>query len=116
MKTARNIAIIMLLAAAVAFTPGGKTASRVISTTLSIAFLSALTWFAMIAYRQNRVTLYSLGERNRAILYGALGAATLTVIATSQLWATALGVLVWFMLVGFEVYAVIFVYRAWREY
>jgi polyferredoxin len=115
-KTARNIAIVALLSAAVAFTPGGRTASRVISTTLSIAFLSALAWFAMIAYRQNRVTLYSLGERNRAILYAAFGAATLTLIATSQLWGTALGVLVWFLLIGLAVYAVIYVYRAWREY
>ena len=36
-------------------------------------FLGAIVWFASRLYRQHRTTLYSLGDRRRAILYVALG-------------------------------------------
>ena len=115
-KTARNIAIILALGAIVAFTPGGGTASRVIIQAISILFLAVIAWFAALMYRQHRVTLYSLGDGRRAALYSAVGVGVLTLTATSRLFATGAGVLVWFILIGAAAYTVIAIIWAARSY
>ena len=88
--TVRNIAIVAALAALVVLVPGGGTGASVATQAVSIAFLGALLWFAVLMYRQHRVALYSIGDRNRAILYVAAGVAALTLTATRRLWPRAL--------------------------
>jgi hypothetical protein len=114
--TARNVLIILLLAAGVAFLPGGGSGAAIATQTLSLAFLGALGYFASIMYRQHRVTLYALGDARRAIVYVALGVVLLTVTATSRLWSTSGGIVVWFVLVGSATYAVIAIVVAARRY
>src|SRR3954453_6000011 len=99
-KAAVNILIVLALAAAVAFLPGGGTTSRVIIQLFGIVFLAGLAFFAYRLYREYRVPLYSLGDRNRAILYCSIGAATLAVSGTPKLWDTGAGTLLWFVMVG----------------
>jgi len=116
-STLRNVLIVALLAAVVAFVPGGGTAGGVLRQVLSLLFLGAIGWFAAVTYRQNRVAIMSLSGRNRLLLYGSIGLAALTATATSRLWhAGALGVLVWFALIGAASVGVFSVYRAYQQY
>ena len=114
--TARNVAIILALAALVVLVPGGGTGASVAIQVLSLAFLATLTWFASVMYRQNRVALYSLGDTRRGVLYMSLGVALLTITATSRLWHTGAGIIVWFVLVGGAAYAVLAVVLSARRY
>jgi hypothetical protein len=115
-QTVRNVAIILVLAALVALVPGGGEASDGILQALVIAMLSFIAWFGVRMYRERRSDLYSLGERNRAILYGSVGVAVLTVTGTDRLWDTGAGMLAWFALIGVAVYGAYYVFRASREY
>jgi hypothetical protein len=114
--TARNVLIILALAAAVAFIPGGGSGADVAIQTLSIALLGALAWFASIMYRQHRSNVYSLGDRRRAIVYFALAVALVTLSATHRLWNTSAGSVVWLVLIGACLYAVIAIAVAARRY
>ncbi len=116
MTAARNVAIILALAAAVMLLPGGGNASAGILQVLVLAMLASIAYFAVRLYREHRVDLYSLGDRNRTILYSAVGLAALTLTATNRLWDTGPGSIVWIALMALAVYAVYFVFRASREY
>jgi hypothetical protein len=62
------------------------------------------------------VALYSLGDSRRAGLYAAVAVAVLTLTATSRLFATSAGVLVWLVLIGAAAYTVIAIVWAARSY
>jgi hypothetical protein len=115
LKVARNIAIILALAALVVWAPGGGTGSRIVIQAVSIAFLAVIAWFASIMYRQHRVALYSLGDSRRAALYGAIAVAVLTLSATGRMLTTGPGVLLWFVLIGAAAYTVIAIVWAARS-
>jgi multisubunit Na+/H+ antiporter MnhB subunit len=114
--TVRNVVIVLALAAAVAFVPGGGTTGAVVGQILSILFLVAIGFAAYKVYREQRVAIYSLGDRNRALLYGAIGLAVLAIAGTNKLWRTGPGTAVWFAMVAAASFAVFTVYRASREY
>jgi hypothetical protein len=116
LATVRNIAIIVALAAVVAIVPGGGAAANTVLQAASLLFLSVLAWFALIMYRQHRSSLYSLGDRRRALVYAALAVATLTLTATPRLWNTSTGSVVWLILMGLCIYAVVAVAWAARRY
>jgi hypothetical protein len=116
LKTARNVAIVALIAAAIYFLPGGGRAASTFEAVLLVAFGFGIAYLAMRLYREHRVALHSLGDRHRALLYGALAIAVFALTARARMWQTGLGELVWFALVGFVVYTVLAVYRRWRMY
>ena len=87
-----------------------------VSQAVSLAFLASLAWFASVMYRQHRVTLYSLGDGRRAILYVAAGVATLTLTGTSRLWKSGAGEVAWLVLLGGAIYAAFAVIWAARKY
>ena len=116
MRNARNVLIILVLAAAVAFLPGAGVGASFLGWLLGIGFLGALAWFIARLYREYRLTLYSLGDRNRGLLYGAVGVTVLTLTATKLMWQTAIGTLAWFALLAAAISAAVYVYRASREY
>jgi hypothetical protein len=115
-RTARNVLIVLAIAAVVALVQGGVTAANVAIQALSLAFLGTIVWFLSIMYRQYRVTLDGLGGRRRGVLYVALGVATLTLTATSRLWATGEGSVAWLLLLAGSAYAVFRVVWAARTY
>jgi hypothetical protein len=115
-RTARNVLIVLAIAAVVALVQGGQTAANVAVQALSLAFLGTLVWFLSITYRQYRATLYGLGDRRRALLYVALGVGTLTLTATSRLWATGAGSVAWVLLLAASAYAVFTVVWSARKY
>ena len=116
MKNARNIAIILLIAVPFAFLPGGTTATNVILVTLSLAFLASVAWVASMLYREHRGALYLLGDRRRALLYGAVAVLVVTLTATDRLWQTSLGEVAWLVLLGLAVYVGFAVVWAARRY
>ena len=100
----RNIAIIVVVAAVVAILPGGSTGTHVVLEALSLVFLAALAWVASIMYREHRGSLYLLGDRRRAMLYGAVTVLAVTLTATSRLWASPAGSIAWLVLIGAALY------------
>lgn len=116
LKTARNLAVLALIAAAVYLLPGGGRAANTAEALLYVGFGVAIGYLALRLYRERRVALHSLGDRHRGLLYGALALAYLLVMARSRMWDTGLGELLWFVLLGGTVYALIAVVRRWRAY
>ena len=81
MSTARNVAIVLLLAAAVAFLPGGGTTAGLIAGILSTLIMVSLVFFVYRFYREHRLELDGLGDRWRGLLYGAIGVVVLALAA-----------------------------------
>ena len=79
MRTARNIAIIALLAVPVAFVPGGGNVAEAIIVALTCAFLAGVAVMIYVLWRQNQMTLSTLSDSRRAILYGAVGPLVVTI-------------------------------------
>ncbi len=115
-KTARNVGILLLLAAAVAYLPGGARAAATFQTILGVAFMLGFGLAGFYFYRQNRIAIYSLGDRRRALLYGSLGVAVVTVAAKPRMWETSFGEFAWFVLVGLVAYTLFALYRYSRSY
>jgi hypothetical protein len=112
----RNVLIVLALAALVVLVPGGGTGASVAIQAVSLGFLASIAWFASIMYRQNRVSLDALGDTRRAVLYVAFGVATLTITATSRLWSSGAGIIVWIVLVGGAAYAAFAIIWAARQH
>lgn len=115
-KNIRNVVIILAVAAAIYLIPNGGRGANVAGQAVWLIFLATLVWFAVIMYRQHRVALYSLGDRRRAILYGAVAVITLTMTATSRLWKTGAGSVAWLVLIAAAAYAIIAIVWSARRY
>jgi multisubunit Na+/H+ antiporter MnhB subunit len=112
----RNVAIILVLAAAVAFVPGGGTTAGLIGAILSTLILVSFVLLAGRFYRERRIDIEGLGDRWRALFYGAIGVAVLDMAARPRLSNTSGGTIVWIALLGASAYAVYLVWRHYREY
>jgi hypothetical protein len=113
---ARNIVIVLALAALVAVLPGGGTAAVVIGGVLSTLILVSFVLLAARFYREHRIDLHSLGDLWRALLYGAVGLAVLAMAARPRLWETGAGTLAWAVLIAAAAYSLYLVWRHYREY
>ena len=108
-KTLRNVLIILAVAAAVAFLPGGGDTASLVSSVLGVAITVIFVLFGVRFYRENRVAIFSLGDKHRALLYGALGALVLALAGRKDLIDTGIGSLVFVLLLvgaGGALYAV----------
>jgi hypothetical protein len=114
--TVRNVAIVMAIAAAVYFVPGGGTSATFVAVLLSLAINVLLVLILGRFYRENRVSLFSLDDRYRGLLYGAVGAAVFAMAARERLFESGGGTLLWLGVIGGASYAVYLVYRHHREY
>lgn len=112
MRVARNLAIIMVLALGVAFVPGGGNAAEAVLTALTLGFLAAIAWFLYVFSRENQLTLSTLSDSRRAILYGALGLIALLIAGTDEFFDSGGGTLAWVLLLGASVAAI---WRVWLE-
>lgn len=116
-RTARNIAIVAIIAAAVFLIPGGGRAASTFEAVLLIGFGVGFGYLGLRLYREYRVTVHGLGDRYRAILYGSLALAAFLVGGYSRmLHSTALIGLLWFALLLLVLYGLMVVYRRWRSY
>ncbi len=116
-KHVRNIAILLLLAAAVWLLPGGDTGASTIGNLLAVVLFAGLCFFAYRMYMEHRITLLDLPERVRAVLYGSFALLVFALLATDRLVGEGgLGALLWLALILGAVYGVYSVWRASREY
>jgi len=116
-KHLRNITIIVLLAVVVWQVPGGDRAGSTIANIISIIFVGGLLFFGYRLYMENRETIFGLEERQRGVLYAGAALIAITLVATRRMWdAGGIGAIVWLMMLGAGVYAIVGVWRAYREY
>jgi hypothetical protein len=115
-STARNVAIVLVLAAAVAFIPGGGTTAGLVGGILSTLIFVSLVFFAYRFYREHRLELDGLGDRWRGLLYGAIAAVVLALAGLPRLKDSSGGTLVVVVVLGGAAYAFYAVWRRYREY
>ena len=108
----RNVLIVMALAFAVAFVPAGGNVAEAIFTALTMGFLAAIAWMVYVLSRQNQLTLATLSDARRGILYGALGLIALLIAGSDEMFGTGGGTLAWILLLGASVAAI---WRIWTE-
>ncbi|HMD52653.1 MAG TPA: hypothetical protein VKG62_08050 [Solirubrobacteraceae bacterium] len=116
MKAVRNVAIILVIAAAVHFLPGGGRAASAFEAALWAAFGIAFGYLGLRLYREHRVAIHGLGDRHRAMLYGGLALGVFLWAARSRMWQTGLGEAAWFVLVAIAAYSLMEVFRRSRSY
>ncbi|HXW59064.1 MAG TPA: hypothetical protein VEJ23_06260 [Solirubrobacteraceae bacterium] len=116
MKTARNAAIVLVIALAIYLLPGGGRAATIFESLLYIGFGVGFGYLGLQLYRQHRVALYSLGDHTRALLYGGLALVLFALTARQRMWETSLHEALWWVLVAVAVYMLLAVYRRWRAY
>jgi hypothetical protein len=113
LSTARNIAIVLALAAIVAFAPGGGEGADLVSQLLSAVFTVVIAVLLGRLYLQFRTDIYGLGDRWRLVLYASVGVLIVTLAASGRLFDSGPGTLAWFALIGGAAYAL---YLTWRQY
>lgn len=107
MRTPLNVAIVLLLAVPIAFVPGGGNAADALLTALTLAFLATLVLAARQVYRENRLTVDTLPDGERAVLLGAVGALVLMVAGADELLGGGGGgAVLWVTLVACAVVAI----------
>jgi hypothetical protein len=111
-KNVRNVAIIMVLAFGVAFLPGGSNLADAVWTALTMGLLAGIAWMVYTLSRENQLTLATLSDKRRAILYGAIGMLALLIAGTDKLFSTGGGTLLWIVLLAASVAAI---WRVWME-
>jgi hypothetical protein len=111
-RTARNVAIVMLLALVVAFIPGGGNVAEAVITALTMALLAGVAWMVYTLSRESQLTLATLTDARRAILYGAVGMILLLIAGTDKLFSTGGGTLLWIVLLAASIAAI---WRVWMD-
>lgn len=130
LKNTRNVAIVLAIAAAVYFIPGGGRAANTFEAALWVVFGIAIGYLGLRMYREHHMSLYGLGDRHRGLLYGAVALAVFVYVGRSRMWYAlqvrggelvqvhrwdGLGEILWFALLGLIVYSLLAVYRQWRS-
>lgn len=112
MRILRNVAIVALLALLVAFAPGGGNAADAILTAITMGFLAGIAWAIYVAGKQNQLTLATLSDARRGILYAALGMIALLIAGGDEMFSSGGGTLAWILLLGASVGAI---WKVWTE-
>lgn len=116
MQTARNIAIIMLLALAITVLPGGDEAADTILLALTMAFMTAIGFLAYRLYRDQEMTISSLSDPQRAGLFGAVGAIALLVVGFDEFDDFGGGIILWIALMAGAVATIFLIWRSATTY
>lgn len=112
MRALRDILIIMALAFAVAFVPSGGNVAAAVLAAITMGFLAAIAWTVFVLSRQNQLTLATLTDARRALLYGALGTIALLIAGSDELFSSGGGTLLWIVLLGASIAAI---WRVWID-
>ena len=116
MATARNILIVLALAAAVQFAPGGGDTAALVNAILFTLLNVVFVYFGVRFYRERRTDIYGLGDRGRALLYGGLAGIVLALAATGRWLNTGGGVVLWAVVLVGSIVALFMVFQQYREY
>jgi hypothetical protein len=115
-QTVRNVAIILALAAAVDFLPGGGAAADTVLALLTLIFMAAIAWFVYRLYREQELTLATLTDARRAGIFGAVGGIALLVVAYDEFRSWTGGVLLWIALLVGCIAAIFLIWRSATAY
>jgi hypothetical protein len=103
MVAARNILIIAVLAAGVAFLPNGGNVADAALAAISMAFLAGIAWTVYRLTYDFRTSLLALPESRRVVLYASYGLIVLLIAGAPKMFDTGLGTLAWLLLLGSSV-------------
>jgi len=109
-------AIVAGLAAIVAFVPHGGSTASFLGAIISIALTILFVLFAGRLYQMFRTDIYGLGERHRAILYGAIGAFVLAMAWRDRLFDSGAGSLLWIVMIAGALGGLYACFVRWRAY
>ena len=112
MRALRNVAIIVLLALAITILPGGGNVADGPLLTLSLIFFGAIAMLAVRFWRDNSLSRDAMTDRQRGLIYGALGVIALMVTGTDELLGTGVGTIVWLAALVASVWLI---FNTWRE-
>ena len=79
---------------------------------LTMCFLAGIAWMIYTLSRENQLTLATLGDKRRAIFYGAFGMLALLIAGQDKLWSSGPGTLLWVVLLAASIVAI---WRVWGE-
>ena len=117
MQFAWKIGVVMLVALVIVVLPGGGNVLDVLLTLLSITFLAAIALLGYRLFRQYRFDIETLDPNVRLTMYGSIGLAIITFVATNRLFdAGGLGVLLWFALLALCSYGLYWTWTRYRSY
>ena len=116
LQTARNIAIILALAAGVDFLPGGGAAAATVLSALMMLFLAAIAWLVYRVYLEQQLTLATLTDARKAGLFGAVGAMALLVVAYDDFRSWNGGIVLWVALMAGCLGIIFLIWRAATTY
>lgn len=102
----------MLLALGVAFAPHGGNVAEAVLTALTMGLLAGVAWMIYTLSRENQLTLATLTDGRRAILYGAFGVLALLVAWANEMFNTGGGTVLWILLLAAAVAAI---WRVWID-
>lgn len=112
MKAVRNFGIVGLLAAAVAFAPAGGNVFEGLMLLLMMGFLAAIAWTVAQFAGRNELTLASLSDSQRLLLYGAAAVLVLLIAGSDRFFSSGPGTVAWILLLAGSV---LVAWRIWRE-
>ena len=116
LRVLRNIAIVAGIAAIVKYVPEGGTAADTVEAALLAALGVGFGFVGLRLYREHRISLSSLGDRHRALLYSAIAVGLLLWAGRSRMWGSGIGEAIWFALLAYAIYAALEVFRRARSY
>jgi hypothetical protein len=102
----------MLLALGVAFLPGGGNVAAAILAALTMGLLAGISWMVYTFSRENQLTLATLTDGRRALLYGAIGMILLLIAGSDRLFSSGGGTLLWILLLAASIAAI---WKVWME-
>jgi O-antigen/teichoic acid export membrane protein len=111
LQTIRNVAIILALAAAVDFLPGGGAAAATVLAALTMIFFAAIAWLVYRLYQEQQLTLATLSDGRKAGLFGAAGGIALLIVAYDEMASWGGGFLLWLALMAGCVGAIFLIWR-----
>ena len=116
LQNVRNIAIILALAAAVDFLPGGGNAAAAVLTALTMIFFAAIAWLLYRVYNEQQLTISGLSDGRKAGLFGAVGAIALLVVAYDDFRSWQGGIVLWIALMAVCLGAIFLIWRSETTY
>jgi hypothetical protein len=117
MQFAWKLGVVAVIALAFTVLPGGGNALDVALALLSIIFLAAIAFLGYRLYNQYRLDIDTLEPNVRLALYGSVGLAILTVVATDRLFDVGgAGIVAWFALLALCSYGLYWVWNQYRSY
>ena len=116
LQNIRNIAIILALAAAVDFLPGGGNAAAAVLTALTMTFFAAIAWLLYRVYNEQQLTISGLSDGRKAGLFGAVGAIALLVVAYDDFRSWQGGIVLWIALMAVCLGAIFLIWRSETTY